>query len=95
MLIIKNMESENNDKYKALLSEIIAKQSVILGPEISVLKARNVPGITVSDNGVVTEISGDYRQILEKLVDEYVALSGMIVKNALSSIFAKYPELEK
>lgn len=89
------MELENNDKYKALLSEIIAKQSVILGPEISVLKARNVPGITVSDNGVVTEISGDYRQILEKLVDEYVALSGMIVKNALSSIFAKYPELEK
>ncbi|MBI5139102.1 hypothetical protein HZA26_00615 [Candidatus Nomurabacteria bacterium] len=89
------MEAENNDKYKALLSEIIAKQSVILGPEISVLKARNVPGITVSANGVVTDISGDYRQILEKLVDEYVALSGMIVKNALSSVFAKYPELEK
>jgi len=89
------MGSENNDKYKALLSEIIAKQSIILGPEISVLKARNVPGITVSNNGVVTEITGDYRQILEKLVDEYVALSGMIVKNALSSIFAKYPELEK
>ena len=89
------MEIENNDKYKALLSEIIAKQSVILGPEISVLKARNVAGITVSDNGVVTAITGDYRQVLEKLVDEYVALSGMIVKNALSSVFAKYPELEK
>ena len=86
---------ENNDKYKALLSEIIAKQSIILGPEISVLKARNVPGITVSDNGVVTAITGDYRMVLEKLVDEYVALSGMIVKNALSSIFAKYPELER
>ena len=89
------MEIENNEKYKALLSEIIAKQSIILGPEISVLKARNVSGITVSDNGVVTEISGDYRQILEKLVDEYVALSGMIVKNALSSIFAKYPDINK
>ena len=87
------METENNEKYKALLSEIIAKQSIILGPEISVLKARNVSGITVSDNGVVTEISGDYRQILEKLVDEYVALSGMIVKNALSSIFAKYQSI--
>ncbi len=86
---------DNSDKYKAMLSEIIAKQSVILGPEISVLKARNVQGITVSDNGVVTAISGDYRQILEKLVDEYVALSGMIVKNALSSVFAKYPELER
>ena len=89
------MALDNNDKYKAMLSEIIAKQSVILGPEISVLKARNVPGITVSDNGVVTAISGDYRVILEKLVDEYVALSGMIVKNALSSVFAKYPELER
>ncbi len=89
------MELENNDKYKALLSEIIAKQSVILGPEISILKARNVSGITINDDGVVTEITGDYRQILEKLIDEYVALSGMIVKNALSSIFAKYPELNK
>lgn len=89
------MEGENNDKYKALLSEIIAKQSIILGPEISVLKARNVPGLTVSDNGTVTEINGNYREILEKLVDEYVALSGMIVKNALSSVFAKYPELEE
>lgn len=87
------METQDNAKYMAMLSEIIAKQSIILGPEISVLKARNVPGITVSDNGVVTAINGDYRQILEKLVDEYVALSGMIVKNALSSVFAKYPEL--
>ena len=87
------METQDNAKYMAMLSEIIAKQSIILGPEISVLKARNVPGITVSDNGVVTAIDGDYRQILEKLVDEYVALSGMIVKNALSSVFAKYPEL--
>ena len=49
------------EQYVALISEIIKKQSVILGPEIAILKARSV--------------------------------SGLIVKNALGSIFAKYPEL--
>ena len=31
---------------------------------------------------------------LQKLVDQYVELSGQIVKNALGSIFAKYPNLD-
>jgi hypothetical protein len=89
------MESENNDSYKALLSEIIAKQSVILGPEISILKARNVPGLTISDDGKVIDIKGDGNTVLQQLVNTYVELSGMIVKNALGSIFKKYPEINK
>ncbi len=89
------METENNEKYKALLSEIIAKQSVILGPEISILKARNVPGLTVSDDGKVVDIKGDGNTVLQQLINTYVELSGMIVKNALGSIFEKYPEINK
>jgi len=89
------METINNEKYKALLSEIIAKQSVILGPEISVLKARNVPGLTISDDGNVLEIKGDGNAVLQQLVNTYVELSGMIVKNALGSIFERYPDINK
>jgi len=86
------MEPTRED-YKQMLSEIIQKQIVILGPQIAVLKARNVSGITVSDAGVVLEISGNEQVILQRLIDEYVSLSGEIVKNAVDSIFKKYPSI--
>lgn len=87
------MESTIED-YKSMLTEIIQKQIVILGPQIAVLKARNVPGMTVSDDGVVTGISGSEQVALQKLIDEYVSLSGEIVKNAVDSIFKKYPSIK-
>ena len=80
--------------YKALMTEIIQKQSVILGPQIAILKARNVSILTIDDNGHVVDIKGDVRGALQGLVDEYVKLSGQIVKNALGSIFTKNPQVE-
>ena len=85
--------SENSEDYKALLSEVIAKQAVILGPDIAVLKARSVSGLSVSDDGTVESIAGDPKQVLEQLVEEYVSLSGQIVKSALSSVFEKYSHI--
>lgn len=87
------MEPKRED-YKQMLTEIIKKQIIILGPQIAVLKARNVLGIKVSDDGTVTEISGPEQVILQNLIDEYVALSGEIVKNAVNSIFQKYPSIQ-
>lgn len=87
------MEPTKED-YKAMLTDIIQKQVVILGPQIAVLKARNVAGITVSDDGHVTEVSGQEQIVLQKLIDEYVALSGEIVRNAVDSIFKKYPSIK-
>ena len=82
------------EQYIALLSEIIAKQAIILGPDIAVLKARSVGGITVGDDGKVVSIDGDPSQAIQKLVDAYVDLSGQIVKSALGSVFTKYPNLK-
>jgi len=87
------MEPTNTD-YKQMLTEIIKKQIVILGPEIAVLKARGVEGLKVTDDGAVTEVSGPEQVVLQKLIDEYVALSGEIVKNAVNSIFQKYPSIQ-
>ena len=83
------------DEYKQIITEIIKKQAVILGPQIAVLKARSVVGLTVTDDGAVTGIEGDHRGILQKLIDQYVSLSGEIVKNAVNSVFAKYPSLSQ
>lgn len=87
------MESEN--QYLELISEVIEKQSIILGPDIAVLKARNVEELVIDDQGKVTGIKGDPGAALQKIVNVYVELSGMIVKNALGSIFEKYPDVKK
>lgn len=86
---------DEKTRYIAIISEIIARQSIILGPDIAVLKARSVVGLTVNNEGVVTDIKGDGNVILQQLVNTYVELSGMIVKNALGSIFEKYPDINK
>ena len=87
------MEKDNSAQYVSLINEIIAKQSVILGPEIALLKAKNVSGIIVSAEGKVVSVEGDVSEKLKELVDQYVALSGQIVKTALSSVFTKYPSI--
>jgi len=76
------------------LSEIVAKQSIILGPDIAILKAKSVAGIEVDSSGKVISISGDPQQAVQELIDAYVELSGQIVKSALGSVFTKYPNIK-
>jgi hypothetical protein len=83
------------EQYKLLISEVIQKQIVILGPGIAVLKAKNIEGLSVTDDGKVVDIQGDPEVILKELVDRYVALAGQIVKNALGSIFDKYSSIKR
>ena len=84
---------EEREQYQALLSDVIAKQAVILGGDIAILKARNVSELAIDDKGKVMDVKGDPKIALQKLVNEYVALSGQIVNNTLVAIFTKYPTL--
>lgn len=86
---------EEKQQYLSLINEVIEKQAIILGPDIAHLKAKAVSEIVFSSEGKVTDIKGDPEKALQNLIDEYVNLSGQIVKNALSSIFAKYPSVKK
>lgn len=85
---------DEKKQYISIISEVIEKQSIILGPDIAKLKARNVSEIIFSENGEVKDINGDPAKVLQALINEYVNLSGQIVKNALSSIFEKYPSIK-
>jgi len=86
---------DNKEQYLGLLTEIIKKQAVILGPDIALLKARSIAGLKVDDDGRVTDVFGDPKVVIQNLVNIYVELSGLIVKNALSSVFEKYPSINK
>jgi len=82
------------EHYKNLVGEIIQKQMDVLGPEMAVRKANNVAGLKVGDDGKVLSLAGDEHAVLQGLVDEYIALSGAIVKNILGPVFLKYPEIK-
>lgn len=84
----------DTENYKNLINDIIAKQTLILGPDIVLLKARNVAGLRIDSSGKVEDISGDPQKVLEDLINEYIALSGEIVKTTLTTVFAKYPEIK-
>ncbi|MCG2692909.1 hypothetical protein L6279_02250 [Candidatus Parcubacteria bacterium] len=85
---------QNGEEYKKILTEIIQKQIIILGPDIAIIKARNVVSLTITDDGRVTAIEGDPRPALQKLIDEYVSLSGLIVKKTMEPLLAKYPSIK-
>jgi len=82
------------EDFTKLLTEIIKKQIIILGPQIAVLKARNVSGLEVEDDGTVKKIDGDPSSKLQELINEYVSLSGLIVKKTMEPLLEKYPGLK-
>jgi hypothetical protein len=85
---------ENGEEYKNIMTEMIKKQIVILGPDIAIMKAKNVKELNIAPDGEITEINGDPQVVLQKLIDEYVALSGLIVKKTMEPLLAKYPSVK-
>ena len=82
------MPPTGNTDYKQLLTEVIKKQMVVLGPNITLAKARNVSGLTVSDDGSVTELRGDPQELIQALIDQFVQLSGLIVKKTMEPLLS-------
>src|SRR3989344_2283394 len=71
------METQN---YQNLIDEIIAKQTIILGPDIVLLKARNVKGLNLSSGGKVESIDGDPQEVFYNLMMSTKLYGGIIGK---------------
>ena len=80
------------DNNKHIFTEVIKRQMAILGPDITLAKVRNVPGIEVDSTGQVTNIIGDPHLLLQNLINQFVELSGLIVKKTMESILASHPD---
>lgn len=81
-------------EYKQLINEIIKKQILVLGPDIALVRARQIAGLTVDGRGTVLKITAPEQEVLQQLIDKYIELSGEIVKNILNPVFAKYPGID-
>ncbi len=86
------MQPSTNTDYKKLLTEVIQKQMVILGPSITLAKARNVKGLTVADDGTVINMTGQPQEMIQGLIDQFVQLSGLIVKKTMEPLLSIYPD---
>ncbi len=73
----------NNHDYPKLLTEILQKQAIIFGPTITLEKARKIHGLTLTDTGSVSAITGDPQQIITELKAQFGELSGYVVKKII------------
>ncbi len=80
-------------QYQKLLTEIIKKQIVILGQDITLTKARNVKGLTISEDGTITAITGNPQELVHELIDQFLELSPQIVNKTIEPILAGYPDI--
>ena len=85
--------SEQED-YQALMSDLVKKQMVMLGPGVAISKARTVNTLTVAEDGQVTAVAGDPHKSLEQLAGEYMKLSGQIANTTLQSLLEQYPAIK-
>lgn len=85
----------NIEDYLSLLTDLVKKQMVMLGPNVAISNARKVSAITVSDDGSVTAISGDHQAALGALATAYMNLSGQIAQTTLASLLEKYPSIKQ
>lgn len=84
---------QSEKQYQKLLTEIIKKQIIILGPTITLAKARNIKGITVSEDGTVTAILGNPQELIQQLVDQFIELSDLIVKKTIEPMLTNHSTL--
>ncbi len=88
------MQPQTQEEYKKLLTQVIQKQMVILGPTITLAKARNVKGLTIADDGTVVNMEGQPQTLIQGLIDQFVQLSGLIVKKTMEPLLSVYPDGE-
>lgn len=83
------------EEYKKMLSELIKKQIVMLGPSVALGKARKVTGLKVDDQGNVTEIEGNPQTALKGLAQAYMEISAQIAQNTIDALLSKYPGIQR
>ncbi|KKP70071.1 hypothetical protein A2X44_02550 [candidate division CPR3 bacterium GWF2_35_18] len=94
------MSNENSDKqiYCELATAIVKRQAEIIGLDMAVKKAKDLPEFILDDEGNVMAVYGKPINSLELLVSQYSKMSGNTAvnfcKDAIISIVTKYPDIK-
>ncbi len=72
--------------FKEILTQVIKKQMIAIGPDITIAKVKSIPGVVISDDGTVTEIAGEPKQITKELEEAFTELTGSLVKKTMEPL---------
>lgn len=86
--------ANHHEDYGGLISDLIKKQMVMLGPNLVLSRARKIEGLKVLDDGTVAEIKGSPQKAFSELSDSFAELSGHLTHEAIARIMEKYPHLK-
>lgn len=74
--------------YQKLLTDAVRKQIIILGKEITLLKAREIPGISVTDDGTVAFLKENNVEVVTQFLEEFRELSSPLVKKTMQPLLS-------
>ncbi len=74
--------------YQRLLTDAIHKQMIILGTQITLTKARNVPGLTITNDGNVTGISPNPQNDVTLFLEQFRDISSPLVKKTMQPLLS-------
>lgn len=80
----------SHQEYSKLITDIIQKQMVVFGPTATFIKTRSVNGLSVSDNGSVSGLTGDPQEITRLLLEHLMELSEFSVRKTVEPILSTY-----
>jgi hypothetical protein len=80
--------SDTAQLYQKLLNDAIRKQMTILGPQITLMKVRNVQGLTVTDAGAVATLANNPEDVATNFLEEFRDLSSPLVKKTMQPLLS-------
>ena len=80
--------SDSAQLYQKLLSEAIHKQMTVLGPQITLIKVRNIAGLTVTDDGSIATLSGNPEEVATRFLEEFREISAPLVKKTMQPLLS-------
>lgn len=74
--------------YQKLLTDAVRKQMIILGKEITLLKTKEIPGISVTEDGTVAFLNENNGEVVTKFLEEFRELSSPLVKKTMQPLLS-------
>lgn len=74
------MNTQEPKDYHSVLTDLIRKQMLILGPTFPIKQARLIKGLKIADNGTVLETSIDPKIILNEFISQSLNVSETLVE---------------
>lgn len=81
---------QTTQAYQSLLTAFIQKHMTMIGPGVIASIVRRISGISITNTGVVNQLSGDPVVLLQQLQSAFVPYAGSLTQQTLTRLCNKH-----